>query len=274
MKFEGQDVLVPLMNTCPTGLPLRTQNSLRRALSNNSESECEATTSKETQYKWQPRNQSTLSLNKLNHRNIENLKIQSEKVPSSSEDNLKKNIFLNIRGYLFEKFNSGLIKSQDNVDEIDKISKLKNSKQNTTEQEIDFYEKCKLIMDEYKGKLPKNFSIRKFPFSSYENTFDDDDEDDINKSKLIDSTFHIACPDRTDPSQVGEPLEAVSQCESETSKSDEPAYKENISNKRFYHVFKKDELNEMIAEYCNDLDIYDTYYDHGNWCICACKKIV
>lgn len=45
----------------------------------------------------------------------------------------------------------------------------------------------------------------------------------------------------------------------------------NNSNKRFYHVFKQNELDRLIKENCPSLIIYDSFYDHGNWCICARK---
>jgi hypothetical protein len=47
---------------------------------------------------------------------------------------------------------------------------------------------------------------------------------------------------------------------------------ENISNKRFYHVFTRNELDCLIRIHCPDLVVYDSYYDHGNWCVCARKK--
>jgi hypothetical protein len=47
---------------------------------------------------------------------------------------------------------------------------------------------------------------------------------------------------------------------------------ENSSNQRFYHVFKRNELDNLIQTHCANLVIYNSYYDHGNWCICA-KKI-
>jgi hypothetical protein len=53
---------------------------------------------------------------------------------------------------------------------------------------------------------------------------------------------------------------------------DEELDDQNTDNKRFYHVFKKNELDCLIKEYCQELIIYDSYYDHGNWCICALKK--
>ena len=43
-------------------------------------------------------------------------------------------------------------------------------------------------------------------------------------------------------------------------------------NNRFYHVFKKNELNDLVRESCPNLLIYESYYDHGNWVICARKE--
>lgn len=46
---------------------------------------------------------------------------------------------------------------------------------------------------------------------------------------------------------------------------------ENSSDKkteflRFYHVFIENEL-ENLCKKCNNIDIINSYYDQGNWCI-------
>ncbi|GFR93062.1 hypothetical protein ElyMa_006216200 [Elysia marginata] len=40
---------------------------------------------------------------------------------------------------------------------------------------------------------------------------------------------------------------------------------------RYYHVFKKDELEDLIKEFVPNLCVIDTFYDHSNWCIVAQK---
>jgi ubiquinone/menaquinone biosynthesis C-methylase UbiE len=67
-------------------------------------------------------------------------------------------------------------------------------------------------------KLPDEFKIRKFPFSSYENTF-----------KLV------------------------------------------SNEKRYYHVFRENELDDLIKECVNNLIIKKSFYDHGNWCLSGIK---
>ena len=40
---------------------------------------------------------------------------------------------------------------------------------------------------------------------------------------------------------------------------------------RYYHMFKKDELEELLKNFDN-IEILDSYYEHANWC-CIVKKI-
>jgi alkylated DNA repair protein alkB family protein 8 len=52
--------------------------------------------------------------------------------------------------------------------------------------------------------------------------------------------------------------------------------KQTVVYKRFYHVFKKGELEELVSEckqeLSTSLEIKDSYYDHENWCIEILKK--
>ena len=41
---------------------------------------------------------------------------------------------------------------------------------------------------------------------------------------------------------------------------------------RFYHVFKKGELEELCLKASDQVDIVDSYFDDGNWCIIVQKK--
>ena len=50
----------------------------------------------------------------------------------------------------------------------------------------------------------------------------------------------------------------------------------NPSNKRFYHVFKRGELEILIEEASKTivgLKIVKSYYDHGNWCAIVQKNL-
>lgn len=40
---------------------------------------------------------------------------------------------------------------------------------------------------------------------------------------------------------------------------------------RYYHVFKKNELDNLLETF-NNIEIIESYYDHANWC-CLVKKI-
>ena len=68
----------------------------------------------------------------------------------------------------------------------------------------------------------------------------------------------------------------MSSCEDTFVESDKNNdYKKSVNStlKRYYHVFKANELDTLVREAVNDeLKIYKSYYDHGNWCVCAQKK--
>lgn len=49
--------------------------------------------------------------------------------------------------------------------------------------------------------------------------------------------------------------------------------KKTIVYKRYYHVFKKGELEDLIKE-LNLADIVESYYDHANWCVKIKKKLI
>ncbi len=104
--------------------------------------------------------------------------------------------------------------------------------------------------------MPKDFTIRKFPHSSCQTTFDS--LKPINKiSEEVNATNKgIASEKEKNHTLQNKDLKNV----------------DNSLNKRFYHVFVENELNNLVADFCPELSIYKTYYDHGNWCIIACKN--
>lgn len=60
----------------------------------------------------------------------------------------------------------------------------------------------------------------------------------------------------------------------ESGSSSKPKNKSNESMKqhlRYYHVFKENELDEMIQQIPN-AELVETYYDKGNWCSVLKKK--
>lgn len=101
--------------------------------------------------------------------------------------------------------------------------------ENIHETPIEYYNR--LIKDN-KEILPNEFQIRQFPMSSCENTFKEENDNELSENKKL----------------------------------------LNDKLKRFYHVFKATELDSLISESCDELIIYKSYYDHGNWCVCAQKK--
>ncbi|BFZ15084.1 hypothetical protein BsWGS_18123 [Bradybaena similaris] len=50
--------------------------------------------------------------------------------------------------------------------------------------------------------------------------------------------------------------------------------KTDNSLSRYYHVFKKGELDHLVTRYVPSLRIVDTFYDHANWCIIVEKLTV
>jgi len=42
---------------------------------------------------------------------------------------------------------------------------------------------------------------------------------------------------------------------------------EEITFKRYCHVYKKGELDEMVTTKIKGVDIVDSFYDTGNWCL-------
>lgn len=47
--------------------------------------------------------------------------------------------------------------------------------------------------------------------------------------------------------------------------------KKALVYKRYYHVFKNGELEELIQE-IPELEIEESFYDHANWCVKLKKK--
>ena len=121
--------------------------------------------------------------------------------------------------------------------------------------ESDPIKRYKQILEDHKDLLPKDFTIRNFPFSSCSNTFDDGAN---NKPIIREEQLEKGAKSGPNEDEKGQSNEVNDEC--------------NAANKRFYHVFKKNELNQLIVDNCPNLLIYDTYYDHGNWC-CVGTKI-
>lgn len=160
-------------------------------------------------------------------------------------------------------------------------------------------ERYKQIIEEYKDLLPKNFIIRRFPSSSCQDTFGESEnreKETENNSDLQLTSSPSLTPSPINPYLPGgnEDDDAFlnSSGKSELTKNKEKAQDGfenqlnskkttnnanlfedmNQSNKRFYHVFRRNELDDLIKNSCSSLKIYDSYYDHGNWCICAIKE--
>lgn len=133
-------------------------------------------------------------------------------------------------------------------------------------------ESYKSILENFKDILPEDFDLRKFPSSSCSDTFEMNGEigngplNTLNKTldsiSLTSTYFSAPANQRALPSKENT---------NDFIKNGSGEDLNNISNKRFYHVFKKNELDKLLKENCPDMITYDSYYDHGNWCICAQK---
>ncbi len=155
---------------------------------------------------------------------------------SNSDNNQNINIVDNIKLFFLKKFS---LKTNERNDApgspIVLISPFSSNELSKSFNFDDTLQRYKKIIEEHKSILPKDFTIRKFPNSSCTKTFD---QNESSSSKTISNSDN-----------------ASQDC-----------------NKRFYHVFKENELNELMKNHCEELNIYSSYYDHGNWCICATKK--
>lgn len=68
------------------------------------------------------------------------------------------------------------------------------------------------------------------------------------------------------------PVESMNKSPRPRSQSDsEAADTSDAALSRYYHVFRKGELNALIEDKIKNLHIISTKYDHGNWCLVAEK---
>lgn len=278
-KFHCQDVLVPLLNTNSTVLSTNNaQENLRRSLSNKS-----YTTEDNYQYKSDSIQNSTdsvfredtdcnLTVRENDLITLKNLELNSndekkhEKCLSNpnESDSSEINILQNLRSYIAKKINS----EKEDKNGKEKLNLNRQSSCNVHS----FFESYKNIIEDYKEILPKNFKIRRFPSSSCSDTFSPNiegtsyqsmEEKQINNLNSEDQKYALASESKKllGEADILKPSEKIKEEDAE-----------NNQNKRFYHVFKKDELNNLIRNHCKDLLIYESSYDHGNWCICAIKN--
>ena len=178
----------------------------------------------------------------------------------------------NVKQFLSKRFSSTNLKDIQKVKQDTELNNLekKLSANSLNGRAIDPMERYRQILEDHKDLLPKDFTIRKFPYSSCEDTFDPKsmitsptlptDEDscsqkdikitfDLNSNVVVNDGAKHDEPDT--PAANPEPAQATNG---------------NNLNKRFYHVFKKNELDDLIRDNCADLVKTSSYNDHGNWC--------
>ena len=194
------------------------------------------------------------------------------------------------------KFSSkSLTKSGDFENEANAVDPCKNDEtsKKPSFNHQDSIESYKQILENFKDILPEDFTLRKFPYSSCPDTFESNTDvseyaSSENKSTLDFMTVPSISASSS-PSLANH--EAISNIEADVNKkannlddfevqksSDKNIANklftidaENSSNKRFYHVFTKNELDNLVRENFSNLIICNSYYDHGNYCIIAQK---
>ncbi len=264
----------------------------------NSEESSEEKSSKEfnIQIKSRKKSKSQEEMKNENSFNSSEIDNSGSVMLSKEEDifNLKKeekaNLIESFKKYIARKFSSKSSIKTDSLDEKFKEEQLANGEKKksltksllTNQDSIDSY---KNILENYKDLLPDDFVLRKFPYSSCSNTFESngeiEDEPSSTNKKTPDciSLPSTSVSASSSTSQVNQKAQPCSEKPNDSSDSKNCPQKsdpdkddlDNSSNRRFYHVFKKNELDNLVRENCPDLIIYDSYYDHGNWCICAQK---
>jgi hypothetical protein len=247
-------------------------------------------------------------LSKLNMNQTSSAKDESK--TDENYDNLKKNetFVKNLKLFLKHKLKINkndfpnaiatssptILKNRsENFSSASLETKSEHNYNNSSSTRLDSIETYQKIIDTHRGLLPENFTLRQFPYSSCQDTFCQDIED---KSKLKTASKRLDLPSIS-PSLSPSPQSQASPSSKSSPNSIECPQNSNqksvvfklggdsgshhretnainLTNKRFYHVFKKNELDSLIRDYCPELTIYDSYYDHGNWCICAKKKLL
>ena len=220
---------------------------------------------------------------------------------SSNENTLNNRTFVkNLRRFLSEKFSRN--SSNNTSSPIPEVAISKLSETNVTVDPLCHFNSVQIykqILEEHKDVLPENFTLRQFPYSSCLKTFGHSEQQqqqnesaevenamNANQNKLdqLSVCSYSLSPLSTSPcidsdsimtAQIQVNLDTIfvenDEIRPSESKSTSTLDFENACNKRFYHVFNRNELDMLIKEHCPSLVICDSYYDHGNWCICARK---
>lgn len=223
----------------------------------------------------------------INNNNTSMDPIEASKEISESTKKSNRNLVENFKRFFSQKFMSS------NKEKDSDLASNKSSP-NLVQKNSDNFnsiERYKQIIEDHKDLLPENFTIRQFPYSSCQDTFSEGNDTDCQtkpreKPKMLDC-ISTTSSSSLSPSPINQypPNEnsisnstktiAASEPDLTNTKTDEtdPEHDANNTlNKRYYHVFRKNELDNLIKENCPNLIIYDSYYDHGNWSICARKE--
>lgn len=289
LKFNSQDVLVPLLNTKPAIEPQNAHENLQRSkilhfewlvligiistfyvkildLSNKSvQSGDESCEDSEFQLSNDAINEINEGINSLQYTEDENdvFKSSSSDTTNSKSDQSSLETFDPPRSPVESSNIHSMPKNEGSfVDNLKTYLSRKFSLKKKCEPALansashfsfDFFEQYKKIFESHKQILPRDFTIRQFPRSSCEDTFNDEDNTMNHLNDGDDKNTDLNDCQASEKERVEEDVN-------------------NNDNKRFYHVFKQSELDDLIRENCPGLVIYDSYYDHGNWCICASKE--
>lgn len=287
-KFNSQDILVPLVSSnqpisTPSDSP---QLNLKRDLTSN-QSEPNMSKLEETKHKLN----SLKKQSKIDHSNVP---LRTNSFNSNKISDCEANLVDNFKSFFTRKFKSGSKETIINSEtaNADATSTTKTGKNNpflsheiSKSFDMQTLERYRKILDEHRNVLPKDFTIREFPYSSCQDTFESADVelDESLTNCLNESSSARDLTSNESKNKSSDPDKALNDINSNNTStntnlnndldSNNNSNATTNANKRFYHVFKAKELDSLVIESCSDLDIYDSYYDHGNWCICAIKKL-
>ncbi|CAG0893027.1 unnamed protein product [Darwinula stevensoni] len=76
---------------------------------------------------------------------------------------------------------------------------------------------------------------------------------------------------RKSPTSAGRPMAERSSSSATTASEDSTELGDPAAFRRFYHLFRKEELDSLIQKYVQNLHIISSYRDHSNWCVIAEK---
>ncbi|KAM5181882.1 LOW QUALITY PROTEIN: putative tRNA methyltransferase 9B [Mantella aurantiaca] len=90
--------------------------------------------------------------------------------------------------------------------------------------------------------------------------------------EIIKDLGHVPLPDLK--SNCNEPIDSMlcSNSDAEWKEDQQNPQNDNTDYLRYYHIFKQNELGDLIEQCIPELLVVRTFYDHSNWCVIAKKN--